>query len=79
MNVRKDNEKNAIVEALFPDHIFLCVCICWTCYIPPDGTTPLYISACNGHKEVVEVLLQNSAEVNTAAKIVSDEWSDLIQ
>ena len=68
-----------IVQHLFFDHPLLCACIRWSCWIAQDGSTPLYISAYNGHKEVVEVLLQNGAEVNAAEKVLYDEWRDMIQ
>ena len=68
-----------VVQHLFSDHLLLCFCICWSCWIPQDGATPLHISAQEGYKEVVEVLLQNGAEVNGAIKVICDEWRDIIQ
>ena len=59
-------------------HSQYCVCICWPWLIPQDGATPLYVSAQNGCKEVVEILLQNRAEVNAACKVIYDEWTDVI-
>ena len=50
--------------------------VCWPCWTPQDGCTPLYQSAFYGHKEVVEILLQNGAEVNAANKVICDEWKD---
>ena len=38
----------------------------------------MYISAYNGNKELVQVLLQNCAEVNATGKVISGEWSNLI-
>ena len=68
-----------IVQHLFSDHSLLCVCICGSCWIPQDGATPLFVSAQEGHKEVVEVLLQNGAEVNASRKVICDEWRDMIE
>ena len=53
--------------------------VCWPWWTPQDGRTPLYKSAYNGHKEVVEILLQNGAEVNAANKVICDGWTDVIQ
>ena len=39
----------------------------------------MYISAFYGHKEVVEILLQNGAEVNAANKVICDEWRDVLE
>ena len=39
----------------------------------------MFISAQNGFKEVVEVLLQNGAEVNAADEVICDEWRDITQ
>ena len=39
----------------------------------------MYISAAYGFKEVVEVLLQNGAEVNAAREVTCGEWRDMIQ
>ena len=39
-----------------------------------DGTTPLCISARNGHKEMVELLLANGAQVNIAKKVILGAW-----
>ena len=50
-----------------------CVCICWQCWIPQDGATPLYVSAQEGCKDVVEILLQNGAEVNSAWEVICNE------
>ena len=33
--------------------------------------------SCNGHKDVVEILLQNGAEVNAVNKVICDEWPDM--
>ena len=68
-----------IVQHLFADHLLLCVCICLQCGIPQDGCTPLFASAQEGRKEVVEILLQNGAEVNAANKVICDEWTDMMQ
>ena len=68
-----------IAQHFFSDHLFLCVCICLQCWIPQDGCTPLFASAQEGCKEVVEILLQNGAEVNAADKVTCDEWTDVIQ
>ena len=46
--------------------------------IPQDGDTPLYVSAQEGLKEVVEILLQNGAEVNATCEVIYDEWTDVI-
>ena len=61
-----------IVQHFFPNHPLLRVCICWSCWIPQDGATPLFVSAYNGDKEVVEVLLHNGAAVNAARKVICD-------
>lgn len=63
---------------LFPDHPLVCVCICTKCWAPQDGSTPLHISAQHGHKEVVEVLLGNGAQMNVARKVISDQWRGVI-
>ena len=62
-----------IVQHLFADHPFLC-CICSPWLIHRDGATPLFTSAYNGHKEVVDILLQNGAEVNATCEVICDEW-----
>ena len=74
-----EGQEMDIFQYLFPDHPLLCVCICWSCWIPQNGATPLHMSAQNGHKEVVEVLLQNGAEVNATRKVICDQWRDMIQ
>ena len=66
------------VQHLFGDPPLLCFCIWSPWLIPQDGTTPLFTSACNGHKEVVGILLQNGAEVNAACEVICDEWTDMI-
>ena len=68
-----------IVRHLFADHCLLCVCICSPCWIPQNGATSLYVSAQEECKDVVEILLQNGAEVNAACKVIYDEWTDVIQ
>ena len=68
-----------IVQHLFVNHPLLCVYICWPCWIPQNGTTPLFASAQEGYKEVVEILLQKGAEVNAAFEVVCDEQTDVIQ
>ena len=60
------------------NHSFIHVCISWACWVPQNGATALCISAANGCKEVVEVLLQSGAEVNAAKKVIADEWRALI-
>ena len=62
-----------VVSHLFPDHLFLCVCICVTCYVSQDGFTPLHISAANGCKDVAAVLLLCGAKMNAATKVVVDK------
>lgn len=37
------------------------------------------MSAQEGHRELVEVLLQNGAGVNAAEKVICDEWRHVIQ
>ena len=37
--------RNGYFQYLFPDHPLLCVCICWSCWIPQNGATPLHMSA----------------------------------
>ena len=39
----------------------------------------MHVSAEYGRKEVVEVLLQNGAEVNAAREVTCGEWRDMIQ
>ena len=39
----------------------------------------MYVSAQHGWKEVVEVLLQNGAEVNAAREVTCGELRDMIQ
>ena len=39
----------------------------------------MYVSACFGFKELVEVLLQNGAEVNAPYKVTCGEWRYMIQ
>ena len=39
----------------------------------------MYVSAQHGWKEVVEVLLQNGAEVNAAREVTCGEWRDMVQ
>ena len=68
-----------IVHHLFADHPLLCVCISSPCWIPQNGATPLFASAEKGWKEVVEILLQNGAEVHVACEVICDEWIDVIQ
>ena len=68
-----------IIQHWFADHPLLCVCICWPCWTPQDGVTSLHVSAQEGCNEVVEILLQNGAEVNAADKVICDEWTDVIQ
>ena len=53
--------------------------VCWPWWTPQDGRTPLYTSAYNGHKEVVEILLQNGAEVNAACEVICDGCTDVFQ
>ena len=74
-----EEQQMDIVQHLFSDHSLLCVCICGSCWIPQDGATPLFVSAQEGHKEVVEVLLQNGADVNAAKKVICDEWRNMIE
>ena len=73
LECEKAHQRIDIVLYLFPGHPLVYVCICWACWGPQDGSNPLYISAQNGHKEVVEVLLVNGAEVNDARKVISYE------
>lgn len=37
----------------------------------PDGSTPLFIAAQNGHTEMISLLLQHGADVNAAGCTVS--------
>ena len=62
-----------IIQHLFSHHPLLCVCICLSFFIPQTRATPLFASAQEGHKEVVEVLLQNGAEVNSHHEVICDE------
>ena len=78
LNAEKNGKKRILCTICFLTIFFLCICICWTCLISQDGATPLYISAQNGHKDVVEILLRNGAEVNAAKKVIPNEWTDLI-
>ncbi len=42
-------------------------CLC--CFHIQDGATPLFMASKNGHTETVELLLQNSATVNTPREV----------
>ena len=49
----------------------------WTCWVPQNGATALFVSAQNGCKKVVEVLVRNGAEVSAPCEVICDEWRDL--
>ena len=34
-----------------------------------DGLSPLYVASCNGHTEVVDVLVKAGADVHQATKV----------
>ena len=41
-----------------------CISLCHTFSYTQDGATPLYVACQNGHKQTVDVLLKNGANVN---------------
>ena len=43
---------------------FSCISLCHTFSYTQDGATPLYVACQNGHKQTVDVLLKNGANVN---------------
>ena len=43
---------------------FSCISLCHTFSYTQDGATPLYTACQNGHKQTVDVLLKNGANVN---------------
>ena len=43
---------------------FSCISLCHTFSYTQNGATPLYVACQNGHKQTVDVLLKNGANVN---------------
>ena len=62
------------------------LCLGYTCchsYFPPvqDGFTPLYVACDGGHKQIVDILLKNGANVNlttTVSVFVVNEICDVL-
>ena len=79
LNLKKKGMKMNNAQNFFLTIFFLCICVCWTWWIPQDGTTPLYLSAKKGSKQVVRFFLQNGAEVNASRKVIFREWKSLTQ
>ena len=48
---------------------FSCISLCHTFSYTQDGATPLYMACQNGHKQTVDVLLKNGANVNLTCTV----------
>ena len=46
-----------------------CISLCHTFSYTQDGATPLYMACQNGHKQTVDVLLKNGANVNLTCTV----------
>ena len=59
------------------------LCLGYTCchsYFPPvqDGFTPLYAACGGGHKLIVDILLENGANVNLTTTVSVNEICDVL-
>ncbi|CAI8023892.1 Ankyrin-2, partial [Geodia barretti] len=48
---------------------FSCISLCHTFSYTQNGATPLYVACQNGHKQTVDVLLKNGANVNLTTTV----------
>ena len=48
---------------------FSCISLCHTFSYTQNGGTPLYVACQNGHKQTVDVLLKNGANVNLTCTV----------
>ena len=48
---------------------FSCISLCHTFSYTQIGGTPLYVACQNGHKQTVDVLLKNGANVNLTTTV----------